>query len=85
MNLVVTHQKPRVRDAVHAATAPRRGISVILSADHNFDGIAGLERLDPHDAARRLVPSAGPELTAGPELQTGLTRAATRSTSRLLR
>ncbi|MGH3935004.1 MAG: type II toxin-antitoxin system VapC family toxin [Pseudonocardiaceae bacterium] len=56
VNLVATHQKLRVRDAVHAATALRRGISVILSADHDFDGISGLERLDPHDAVRRLVP-----------------------------
>lgn len=56
VNLVATHQKLRVRDAVHAATALRRGISIILSADQDFDDIAGLERLDPHDAVRRLVP-----------------------------
>ncbi len=56
LNLVATHQKLRVRDAVHAATALRRGISIILSADQDFDDIAGLERLDPHDAVRRLVP-----------------------------
>ncbi|MGH2394946.1 MAG: type II toxin-antitoxin system VapC family toxin [Candidatus Limnocylindria bacterium] len=56
LNLMATHEKLRVRDAVHAATALRRGISVILSADHDFDGIAGLERLDPLDAVRRLVP-----------------------------
>lgn len=56
LNLVATHPVLRVRDAVHAATALRRGISVILSADRDFDGIAGLERLDPHDAVRRLVP-----------------------------
>ena len=49
----------RVRDAVHAATALRRGISIILSADHDFDDIAGLERLDPHDAVRQLAP--GPQ------------------------
>ncbi|MGH3754801.1 MAG: type II toxin-antitoxin system VapC family toxin [Pseudonocardiaceae bacterium] len=56
LNLVATHQKLRVRDAVHAATALRRGISIILSADQDFDDIAGLERLNPHDAVRRLVP-----------------------------
>lgn len=57
LNLVATHPVLRMRDAVHAATALRRGISVILSADRDFDGITGLERLDPHDAMRRLVPS----------------------------
>jgi hypothetical protein len=29
---------------------------VIVSPDRDFGGIAGLERLDPHDAVRRLVP-----------------------------
>lgn len=57
LNLVATHPALRVRDAVHAATALRRGISVIVSPDRDFDGIAGLERLDPHDALRRLVPA----------------------------
>jgi uncharacterized protein len=57
LNLVATHPGLRVRDAVHAATALRRGISAIVSPDRDFDGIAGLERLDPHDAVRRLVPS----------------------------
>ncbi|MGH3941451.1 MAG: type II toxin-antitoxin system VapC family toxin [Pseudonocardiaceae bacterium] len=57
LNLVATHPALRVRDGVHAATALRRGISVILSADRDFDGISGLECLDPHDALRRLVPS----------------------------
>jgi predicted nucleic acid-binding protein len=57
LNLVATHPALRMRDAVHAATALRRGISVIMSADRDFDGIPGLERLDPHDAVRRLVPN----------------------------
>jgi uncharacterized protein len=57
LNLAATHPALRVRDAVHAATALRRGISVIVSPDRDFDGITGLERLDPHDAVRRLVPS----------------------------
>jgi uncharacterized protein len=57
LNLVATHPVLRVRDAVHAATALRRGISAIVSPDRDFDGIAGLERIDPHDALRRLVPS----------------------------
>ncbi len=57
LNLVATHPSLRVRDAVHAATALRRGISVIVSPDRDFDGVSGLERLDPHDAVRRLVPT----------------------------
>lgn len=56
LNLVAAHPALRVRDAVHAATALRRGISVILSADRDFDAIPGLERLDPRDAIRRLIP-----------------------------
>jgi predicted nucleic acid-binding protein len=56
LNLVATHPVLRIRDAVHAATALRRGISAIVSPDRDFDGITGLERLDPHDAVRRLVP-----------------------------
>lgn len=57
LNLVATHPALRIRDAVHAATALRRGISIIVSPDRDFDGIAGLERLDPHEAVRQLVPS----------------------------
>jgi uncharacterized protein len=55
LNLVATHPALRVRDAVHAATALRRGISVIVSPDRDFDSIAGLECLDPHDAVRRVA------------------------------
>lgn len=57
LNLVAIHPALRVQDAVHVATALRRGISVIVSPDRDFDGITGLERLDPHDAVRRLIPS----------------------------
>ena len=39
------------RDAVHAATALGRGLGVILSPDTDLDVIAGLERVDPADAA----------------------------------
>jgi predicted nucleic acid-binding protein len=56
LNLAAAHPALRVRDAVHAATALRRGIFVILTADRDFDAIPGLERLDPHDAVARLVP-----------------------------
>jgi hypothetical protein len=46
-----------VRDAVHAATALNRGIDAILSPDRDFDGIAGLERVDPAD--ERAVEALG--------------------------
>ncbi|HEX5760806.1 MAG TPA: type II toxin-antitoxin system VapC family toxin [Thermoanaerobaculia bacterium] len=35
------------RDAVHAATALRRGVQGILSTDRHFDELAGLNRFDP--------------------------------------
>ncbi len=37
------------RDAVFAAVALNRGIDAILATDRAFDGIAGLERIDPTD------------------------------------
>lgn len=54
LNLLGGHPTLRVRDAVHAATALRRGIPVIVSPDRDFDGIAGLERVDPREALERL-------------------------------
>jgi predicted nucleic acid-binding protein len=44
------------RDAMHAATALNRGIPTIISPDSAFDDVAGLERLDPIEAADRLDP-----------------------------
>jgi hypothetical protein len=41
----------RGRDAVHAATAQVQGFSEIVSADRDFDGIPGLTRVDPAEAA----------------------------------
>lgn len=38
------------RDAQFAATALGRGVRTIVSADRDFDGIAGIERIDPADA-----------------------------------
>ena len=37
------------RDSVHAATALEAGIGVIVSPDPDFDGIAGLDRVDPRN------------------------------------
>jgi predicted nucleic acid-binding protein len=38
-----------VRDAVFAAVALNRGIDAILATDRAFEGIGGLERIDPAD------------------------------------
>ena len=39
-------------DAIHAATALAHGIGAVVSADSDFDGIAGIERIDPLDRER---------------------------------
>lgn len=49
MTLVESHPEIAVRDAQFAATALNRGIPAIVSADRHFDGIPGLERIDPAD------------------------------------
>lgn len=38
------------RDAIHAATALLHGFSSIVSPDRDFDGVVGLERVEPTDA-----------------------------------
>jgi hypothetical protein len=45
------HEQLDVRDAIFAAQALNRGIDAILSPDRDFDGIPGLERIDPADEA----------------------------------
>lgn len=42
----------RTADAIHAATALSRGIETVISADTDFDAVAGIERVDPLDASR---------------------------------
>lgn len=39
----------RGRDAVHAACALKAGFTRIVSADTDFDGVPGLERVDPRE------------------------------------
>jgi predicted nucleic acid-binding protein len=39
-------------DAIHVATALAHGIETVISADADFDAVAGIERVDPLDAAR---------------------------------
>jgi uncharacterized protein len=56
--LWLEHERLDMRDAIFAAQALNRGIDTILSADRGFDGIPGLERIDPAD------PDAVASLTA---------------------
>lgn len=49
LNLFSRHATLGARDAFFAAVALNRGIEVILSPDHDFDGIPGLRRVDPAD------------------------------------
>jgi predicted nucleic acid-binding protein len=44
------HERLDMRDAIFAAQALNRGIDAILSPDRGFDGIDGLQRIDPADA-----------------------------------
>lgn len=45
------HEQLGARDAMFAAIALNRGLDAIVTADRGFDGIAGLRRIDPRDAA----------------------------------
>ncbi len=49
IDLFETHPRLDARDAVFAALALNRGIDAILTTDRAFDGIDGLERIDPAD------------------------------------
>lgn len=50
LTLYVEHERLSPRDAFFAAVALNRGLDAILSPDRGFDGIPGLERIDPADA-----------------------------------
>lgn len=54
LRLFETHEALGARDAVHAATALNRGIDAIVSPDRDFDGVPGLERIDPAEAVTVL-------------------------------
>ncbi len=58
IDLFETHPRLDARDAVFAALALNRGIDAILATDRAFDGIDGLERIDPADE-RALAALAG--------------------------
>ncbi len=49
LGLWCEHERLDMRDAIFAAQALNRGIDAILSADRGFDGIPGLQRIDPAD------------------------------------
>jgi predicted nucleic acid-binding protein len=49
IDLFESHDHLDARDAVFAALAINRGIDAILATDRAFDGIDGLERVDPTD------------------------------------
>lgn len=49
IDLFEAHKNLDARDAVFAALAINRGIDAILATDRAFDGIDGLERIDPTD------------------------------------
>jgi predicted nucleic acid-binding protein len=49
LDLWCEHQGLDMRDAIFAAQALNQEIDAILSPDRDFDGIPGLERIDPAD------------------------------------
>jgi hypothetical protein len=60
LNLIVAIPALGMRDAVHAATALRHGVGLVVSTDKAFDEIPGLERLDPMGGLGRLLGSPPP-------------------------
>jgi uncharacterized protein len=50
LDLWCEHERLDMRDAIFAAQALNRDIDAILSPDQGFDGIPGLQRIDPADA-----------------------------------
>ncbi len=50
LDLWSDYEQLDMRDAIFAAQALNRDINAILSPDSDFDGIPGLERIDPADA-----------------------------------
>jgi uncharacterized protein len=46
-DLLFTYREIQPRDAIHAAVMINRGLKTIVSYDRHFDGIAGIERVEP--------------------------------------
>lgn len=49
LELLERHQNIQPRDAIHAAVMLNNGLTKIYSTDAHFDGIKGIERIDPID------------------------------------
>jgi len=47
LELLTRHAALQARDALHVAVMQRHGLQQIISADHHFDGMPGITRLDP--------------------------------------
>lgn len=43
------HVRLDTADAIHVATARAHGLASIMSGDHDFDGVEGIDRIDPLD------------------------------------
>jgi predicted nucleic acid-binding protein len=52
--LAATYPRLSAHDLVHVAVMERAGATAIVTADSAFDNLAGIERLDPADAAAWL-------------------------------
>lgn len=51
LSLFGAQPRLQMRDAVHVATAQHHDLSVVISTDRGLDGVPGLRRVDPADAA----------------------------------
>jgi hypothetical protein len=52
LELLLEHPRLAARDALHVATMEEQGIRAMLSVDQDFDGMPGVDRLDPRDLVR---------------------------------
>lgn len=52
LDLADRHSRLDIADAVHLSTAIAHGLSVVVSADGDLDGILGIERVDLLDTTR---------------------------------
>lgn len=59
LSLVRAVRELTSRDAIHAALCLRYECPIV-SADRDFDGVPGLRRIDPRDAASELLRTEGP-------------------------
>lgn len=55
LGLLAQHGRLSPRDAVHAATALELGVEFVVTANHAFEDVPGLTRVDPFDAEAVLL------------------------------